>query len=129
MATPYLDEAERCGRVALVDNGRLLALDSPDRLRASMSGALLEIVAAEPRRALERLRATRGDAVQLFGDRLHVRVDDPAAADAIRADLETAGLRVAALRRVTPALEDVFIERLAAARATGSEAGREAAHA
>ena len=44
MATPYLDEAERCGRVALVSDGKLLALDSPKQLAATMSGAILEIV-------------------------------------------------------------------------------------
>ena len=57
MATPYLDEAERCARVALLNEGRLLALDEPAHLQAAMSGAILEIVATPPRQALQMLRA------------------------------------------------------------------------
>ena len=57
MSTPYLDEAERCTRVALLDRGRLLALDAPGRLRASLPGTLLEVVVADPRAAHERCRA------------------------------------------------------------------------
>ena len=45
MATPYLDEAERCARVALLHEGHLLALDEPSRLQAVMAGQLLEVVA------------------------------------------------------------------------------------
>src|SRR5262245_18265654 len=50
MATPYLDEAERCSRVALLSSGRLLALDEPARLQAAMPGVMLEVVVAQPRR-------------------------------------------------------------------------------
>ena len=49
LTTPYLDEAERCTRVALVDHGRLLTVDAPDSLRANEAGVLVEVV-AEPRR-------------------------------------------------------------------------------
>ena len=49
MSTPYLDEAERCTRVALLDRGRLLALDAPGALRASLPGTLLEVVVPDPR--------------------------------------------------------------------------------
>ena len=76
LATPYLDEAERCGRVALIDEGKLLALDEPASLQAAMAGAILEVVVAPARRALDLLRQEFGaDRVQLFGDRLHVQVD------------------------------------------------------
>src|SRR5919108_1494095 len=43
MATPYLDEAERCGRVALLHEGQLLALDDPSRLRAALPGRMIEV--------------------------------------------------------------------------------------
>ena len=56
MATPYLDEAERCSRVALLHEGRLLALDTPAALRATLSGALLEVIADDHRRAADVLR-------------------------------------------------------------------------
>src|SRR5512137_3071791 len=45
MATPYLDEAERCSRVALLDGGRLLALDTPDRLRLELPRVIVEVIA------------------------------------------------------------------------------------
>ena len=70
MSTPYLDEAERCTRVALLDRGRLLALDAPDALRASLPGRSSRLSPAMSG-AHEALRRTGLDA-QIFGDRLHV---------------------------------------------------------
>ena len=58
LTTPYLDEAERCARVALIDQGRVLTVDSPDALRAAEKGVMVEVV-AEPRRAAVE-RAARG---------------------------------------------------------------------
>ncbi len=57
MATPYLDEAERCTRVALLHEGRLLAQDEPSRLQARTEGVMVEVVVGEPREALRMLRA------------------------------------------------------------------------
>lgn len=120
MATPYLDEAERCGRVALFSAGRVLALDEPSRLQAHMTGAIVEVVAAPPRRALEILRAALGaDRVQLFGDRLHVRVEEASESASLSAVLEREGIHPEAVRTITPTLEDVFIERLAMAGPAG----------
>ena len=74
MATPYLDEAERCARVALLHEGRLLALDDPARCRRRSPGELLEVIADAPRPPIEVLAALAGVAdVQAFGDRAHVR--------------------------------------------------------
>jgi ABC-2 type transport system ATP-binding protein len=113
MATPYLDEAERCGRIVLLSEGRVLADDEPARLQASMSGTILEIVAAPARRALAVVREQVGaERAQLFGDRLHVHVGAASDASAIVAVLERAGLPPASVRPVTPTLEDVFIERV-----------------
>ena len=114
MATPYLDEAERCGRIALLDAGKLLAEDEPQRLQAAMTGVILEIVASPARRALAVVRDRVGaERVQLFGDRLHVRVAAAAEADDLSRLLEHEGMKPASVRAVTPTLEDVFIERVA----------------
>jgi ABC-2 type transport system ATP-binding protein len=117
VATPYLDEAERCGRVALMSEGRVLALDTPGHLRASLGGVVFELVpAALPRQARDVLAAGWGEArVESFGDRLHVRADTANDAARIIALLDAAGLSGARIRPVIPGLEDVFIERLAAA--------------
>ena len=115
MATPYLDEAERCARVALVHEGRLLALDRPDALRTTLPGALFEVIVSDHRRAPEVLRSIGGVAdVQMFGDRAHVRMDAPAAdaADLLAARAAAAGLSVTGVRRIATSLEDVFIARL-----------------
>jgi ABC-2 type transport system ATP-binding protein len=128
MATPYLDEAERCSRVALLNQGRLLALDTPATLQASTSGVMLEVVASPPRDALRVLRAARGDRhVQLFGDRLHVQVPRREAASEVVAALTEAGIEPAGVRPIVPTLEDVFIELLASHRAAAS-ASAERAH-
>jgi ABC-2 type transport system ATP-binding protein len=117
-ATPYLDEAEKCARIALLDNGRLLALDDPTHLRATMSGTLLEVVVPDPRRAIDRLRAHLGpNTVQTFGDRLHVwmqSTDEAAATRELNQMAERAALTPSSVRRIVPSLEDVFISKLTA---------------
>jgi ABC-2 type transport system ATP-binding protein len=122
MATPYLDEAERCTRVALLHEGRLLAQDEPARLQAGTEGVMVEVVVPDPRGALRVLRdRVGGDRVQLFGDRLHVRLAKNEPIEAVSAWLAGAGVTATGVREITPTLEDVFIEQLgrgAAAMAT-----------
>lgn len=120
MSTPYLDEAERCNRIVLLHEGRVLALDEPGRLRSSLSGTLLEVRTASPRQALRSLRNAGGltDA-QVFGDRLHIwldRDDREGAEAALREAAHLAQVDVAGVRAIVPSLEDVFIEKLSSSR-------------
>ncbi len=121
MSTPYLDEAERCTRVALMHEGRVLASDEPQRLRALIPEPVVEVVAAGTPRAADVVRALPGVlGVQTFGERLHLRVEgshDGAAARVIRA-LDATPLRGAPVRLIPPSLEDVFIARLSAEEGT-----------
>ena len=123
MSTPYLDEAERCTRVALLHEGRLLALDRPGALRAATSGTLFEVIAPDPRAAVQALSGQAGlRDPQLFGDRLHVWLDERDSAIASRqmADaIARAGLSAASVRTIAPSLEDVFIAKLAEAAGAG----------
>jgi ABC-2 type transport system ATP-binding protein len=118
VSTPYLDEAERCSRVALLHEGRLLALDTPDALRATLPGRIVEIIPAEQERALAIAAAIAGvQDVQAFGERVHVRFADRASGglvDRVTGALASAGIRSRAAREVPPSLEDVFIARLTA---------------
>jgi len=121
MATPYLDEAERCSRVALLHEGRLLALDTPGALRASLQGDVMEIVAADRDRAVQVLEKLPGVVdVQLFGERSHARFEPASpygSPERLAEELLRAGVQTESVRRVPTSLEDVFI-----ARVTGREA-------
>ena len=116
MATPYLDEAERCARVALLHEGRVLVVDEPKRLQERFAGELYEIVARPHRVAHDALAGVPGLADrQTFGERIHVRIAAGEGArlePAIRHALEQAHVRVASIRKVPPSLEDVFIDRV-----------------
>ncbi|HUG42515.1 MAG TPA: ABC transporter ATP-binding protein [Longimicrobiales bacterium] len=114
LSTAYMDEAERCGRVALLDRGRVLALDTPAGLRAGMDGGVILIRADHPRRARDVLRGM-GEVrrASLFGETVHAVVPEHVVPEALRAALEGAGIAVREARRVEPSLEDVFIERVA----------------
>jgi ABC-2 type transport system ATP-binding protein len=113
LATPYLDEAERCDRVALLREGRVLALDTPDALRNMDHAVMLEVIASPPRKALRVLREHLGeDEVSLFGDRLHARVTDASIGADIEGWLRDAQLDVTRVKAIVPTLEDVFIEHV-----------------
>jgi len=114
MSTPYLDEAERCTRVALINEGRIMIVDRPAAIKEAMSGEVLEIVCDAVRRAAVLLRGASGvSEIQTFGDRLNVLVPEVAAASvSLRRLLEDGGVRVSALRRIAPTLENVFISLL-----------------
>ena len=113
MSTPYLDEAERCSRVALVHEGRALAADAPARLRALIEGPMMEVVTGPAADVALIRRLPEVIDVQTFGERLHVTLTATAgAAEAFVAALATTPLAGAPVRRVPPSLEDVFIARL-----------------
>jgi ABC-2 type transport system ATP-binding protein len=119
MSTPYLDEAERCTRIALLHEGKVLALDQPSRLRTGLAGTLFEVIVPNAREAMDKLVTQRDIAsAQVFGDRLHVWIesnDRDAAGRTMHAALQGAKLEDAHLRTIVPSLEDVFIARLATA--------------
>ncbi len=125
MTTSYLDEAERCHRVGLMDHGRLLAVDVPARLRALLARELVEIRVSDGWRARETLAGVpAAGEVTVFGRRVHVALADaardlPPVLDA----LEQAGLAPRDARPIVPSLEDVFISMV------DGHARREPAHA
>jgi len=115
MSTSYLDEAERCRRVALMHHGRFLAVDTPSQVKALLRFELVEIGVLDAWRAREALvRVAEAREVTVFGQRLHVALAD-AARDlpAVIRALEAAGLAPRDARRIVPSLEDVFVSVLA----------------
>jgi ABC-2 type transport system ATP-binding protein len=109
VTTSYLDEAERCDRVALLHEGKLLALATPLALQAALPGDMFALHAAAPRAARDAARTLSGvQAAALFGEVLHV-LTRGLSADALRAQLQERAIPVGEIERIEPSLEDVFI--------------------
>jgi len=111
VSTAYLDEAERCNRVALVHEGQVLGLGTPDEVKQLMPGVLYEIRTAEPRRTAALLREEFPEAkVGLFGDRVHLAANQSKEVEErATARLKASGLAVESIREIAPSLEDVFV--------------------
>jgi len=132
LSTAYLDEAERCNRIGLLHEGRLLACDTPARVKAQLTETILELRCDRSYEARERLKPLPllRDVV-LTGDRLHLVVDaaDVAAAErAVRDRLEPAGLIIQRLAPRPPSLEDLFIAMVRGHRSAHAETPHGAGH-
>jgi ABC-2 type transport system ATP-binding protein len=111
VSTHYMEEAEYCHRLALMNRGRLIALDRPASLKRMLHEPILRLDTDNAPKAVEALQKTTGviDAA-MFGRAVHVTVSDESAAlDAIRGALSAAGRTCERLERITPSLEDVFV--------------------
>ena len=111
VSTHYLEEAEYCHRLALMNRGKLIALGSPDQLRADMSEQIFELRTGDDLGAVKLLQGSPGiKEVALFGRALHVTVEDPSRAiDSIPLQLSAGGITVNQMEKITPSLEDVFV--------------------
>jgi ABC-2 type transport system ATP-binding protein len=124
VATPYLDEAERCRRVALMHLGEIRQLGAPAELRAGLQARRLELRASnlgEAERALSEIAGPGEEIVdvQRFGDRLDLLARDPEKAKLVlQKRMSDAGLRIEEIRVDEPTLENTFVATL---RALGQE--------
>lgn len=118
VSTHYMEEAEYCGRLALMNRGRLIALDAPAALLAGMEEPILRVRTDDPAAAVEPLREVPGVLeAALFGRHLHITVEDtgdPTQAPArfaplLAAALAAAGRTFLGAEPVRPSLEDVFV--------------------
>jgi ABC-2 type transport system ATP-binding protein len=111
VTTHYMEEAEHCHRIALMSQGRLIALDSPDSLKASLDTPILDVRTDDPPRAAARIRELPGVRhVTMFGRGVHAVVEDEARGrEAIEAALGDEGIELRGVTRIEPSLEDVFI--------------------
>jgi ABC-2 type transport system ATP-binding protein len=117
VTTHYMDEAELCQRVGFISKGRLVAIDSPGRLKQTqMHGQVLEISCSDPERALRLLKAVKQEGqlplkeVALYGAQLHVVMPDiEGQQHVIRSVLVKEKIQVTSLEWIAPTLEDVFI--------------------
>lgn len=123
VSTPYMDEAARCTRVGFIDRGKMIVEGTPGQVTTRLNGRMLELV-GEPLDQLRHAAQVAPDVedVQIFGDRLHLRVKE-GSTDRVRAELpgrlQAQGLQVGRIRSIAPTLEDVFIELVESPEHTG----------
>ncbi len=112
VTTHYMDEAEHCHNLAFIQRGRLVAMGSPQEIKAhQMVGQVLEITSDQPDLAIPVLRRLGTfEEVALYGAQIHVVTQEPEAHQLlIEQALHDAGVRVTAIDHIAPSLEDVFI--------------------
>jgi len=111
VSTHYLEEAEHCNRLVLMNRGRVIALDTPEGLRGRMAEPLMDLRVSDPPGAVEALKGGEGILeAAMFGRRVHVVVRDEARTrEAIPGLLAARGVALEGMERVPPSLEDVFV--------------------
>ena len=111
VSTHYMEEAEYCNRLILMNRGQVIALDDPDGLRARMEEPLLEITTSDAPHVVDALRGLEGILeAAMFGRRVHVVVEDEKVGrDAIPRALAARSIPFGEIKRVAPSLEDVFV--------------------
>jgi ABC-2 type transport system ATP-binding protein len=111
VSTAYLDEAERCHRIGLMHNGRMLSIGTPKEVKDLMKGELWEVRCEQRMKAVQILQDLSGvKGAGIFGDKIHVLLEDN---DRAKPEMERAlresGFGIFSLRKIPPSLEDVFI--------------------
>lgn len=109
ISTPYMDEAERFNEIALIDKGKLLDVDTPEKLIAKMTGTVVEITTDSIRDAYHVLTKNTGFEIQMFGDRVNIVADTPDALNEIENILKKNSVRTTSIRTISPTLENAFI--------------------
>lgn len=123
VCTPYMDEAERCNRVGLMYQGRLIADGSPDEIKAMVPGKLLEFTPSQPAQAASIVATLKGVLeVQSYGHMLHVFVDQPNIRQAeIIAALNAQGIECQGMREIEIRMEEAFISLIRRQKRGGNE--------
>ncbi|MGD1007383.1 MAG: ABC transporter ATP-binding protein [Ignavibacteriaceae bacterium] len=110
MSTPYLDEAERCNRVALLNKGEVLSFDTPQNIKQSLNKSIIEIVCSPTLMAYKILKEKSSYEVQMFGDRLDIVVTEyEKDYGIIEKLLIENGIQMIDHRVIPSSLENVFI--------------------
>ena len=125
VSTPYMDEALRCDRIALIQSGRILGIDTPDNVRRSYSQKLYAVTHPDKYKLLLALRSLPGPSISLplapdslpraissepFGDSVHITLPEGITPEELISVLATSGLAGAAITEIVPGIEDVFLE-------------------
>jgi len=110
ISTAYLDEAERCTRIALIHKGKVLVTDEPSGVKKIIGVPMIEIATSQARSAGDFIGSINGVlSVSIYGDKLHVAIQNKETAIKILDQLKTKGFSIEGEREIVPSLEDVFI--------------------
>jgi ABC-2 type transport system ATP-binding protein len=118
VATPYLDEAERCHRIALIHLGEIQQIGTPDEFRESLHAKRIELRTPDLRKALAAVRKMSGSHgeifdVQRFGDRLDLLSHSPESdQQSVEKLMRDDGLAIDDIRIDEPTLENTFVATL-----------------
>ena len=113
VSTPYMDEAMRCDRVALIQSGRILKTDDPEKLISSFSTRLFSVTASQRFILLQKLRARQTvSSVNVFGDSVHISFKNNIIDPGLHMYLIDSGFDDAIIEETKPGIEDVFLELL-----------------
>ena len=111
VSTPYMDEAIRCDRVALIQDGKLLSVDTPQNIRAGFSRKLFTVKSAEKYKLLKMLRKNQEVlTVYPFGDSMHVTLKNDSSEKSVLDYLFREGIKDAVIREAEAGIEDRFLE-------------------
>jgi ABC-2 type transport system ATP-binding protein len=111
VSTHYMEEAEYCHRLALMNRGRLIALDTPSGVRGRLQQPLLELAVSDVTGAVQVLQDAPGvQEAGIFGRTVHLVVDDAALVQrVVESRLSDKGIALQQIQQIPPTLEDVFI--------------------
>jgi len=113
VTTHYMEEAEYCDRLALMNRGKLIALDTPAKLREGFRQPLLEVRTGAGAKAAELLEGTPGVlGAGLFGRAIHVTLQPGTDQNEVRRRPAEHGIEADSIEEISPSLEDVFIARI-----------------
>ncbi len=113
MSTPYLDEAERCTRVAMMNKGEIIALDKPSIIKESINKIVLELVCTPIRPAFQLVKNENKYDVQIFGDRINIVLENNSSSiEEIEELLKQNSISITSKRIIPPTLENVFIYKI-----------------
>jgi len=111
VSTPYMDEALRCDRIALIQSGKVMGIDTPGNIRKSYSRKLYAVKHPDKYKLLLALRSIPcALSPEPFGDSIHVTLTKEGTPQILESSLAAAGLAGATVEEIVPGIEDVFLE-------------------
>lgn len=112
VSTSYLDEAERCERVGMMQEGRLTMCDNPRNLKKTISGSILEIMSDDPGKALEALKKRYGKmSSDIVSGIIRFRMPENSSPEKIEDEMKDMGVPPLSINEARPTLEDVFVSQ------------------